>query len=327
MKLPSVYINHEPLLAYISSGLRKHLNPEENYMITLKDLIGRFGKGANRLINFLSGAGITCPGEKASAGEFLDFLQKVVISGGRIGYPKGGTKQIITKLSRKLESSGRIMRRAKVDEIVVKGNTARGVRVGKRIIRSKAVVCAFPLQFLFGIIDEELFHPEFRKVKNLEPSAGISIDFGLRKKVSDIDGVILTFDPLTMGMFTSNIDPGVAPKNKQLGTWFYQLPDVRGKREKEIKNLKALLAEIFPGIWKNVEWERVMKLPMVDGAILKPGQTRYERPDFCSTVKGLFFAGDTTRGEGCGGDIAFDSAIKCSEKILGFLSSSFPPLH
>jgi hypothetical protein len=63
-----------------------------------------------------------------------------------------------------------------------------------------------------------------------------------------------------------------------------------------------------------------MRLDMTDGAMLKPGQTRVDRMDFTYPgLEGLFFAGDTTRGEGVGGDIAFDSALKTSELVLEYL--------
>ncbi|HHO76753.1 MAG TPA: hypothetical protein ENN05_10050 [Deltaproteobacteria bacterium] len=55
----------------------------------------------------------------------------------------------------------------------------------------------------------------------------------------------------------------------------------------------------------------------MNGCVLTPAQSRPHRPEIkCPSIKGLFFAGDTVRGDGCSGDISFSSAMKVADAIL-----------
>ena len=55
---------------------------------------------------------------------------------------------------------------------------------------------------------------------------------------------------------------------------------------------------------------------MINGVLLLPEQSYAHRPAVISKdIQGLYFAGDTTQGEGCSGDIAFSSAMKVAEAI------------
>ena len=64
--------------------------------------------------------------------------------------------------------------------------------------------------------------------------------------------------------------------------------------------------------------ERKIVVPVINGNILTPVQSKPHRQDVeCSTIKGLYFIGDTVHGDGCSGDISFSSAMKAADKILG----------
>jgi phytoene dehydrogenase-like protein len=129
-----------------------------------------------------------------------------------------------------------------------------------------------------------------------------------------------------MGCFTSNIEPNVAPRNRLLGAWFYpvdyKLIKTKTVIDKKITELKKILSQMFPNIWSYLDWERTMVLDIVDGAMPKVGQTTKDRIDIRTQIPNLFLAGDTTAGDGWGGDIAFDSAVKCASAITGYLKTS-----
>jgi hypothetical protein len=77
-----------------------------------------------------------------------------------------------------------------------------------------------------------------------------------------------------------------------------------------ITNLSPLLPNLIR--------ERKLVIPVMNGNVLTPGQSYPHRPDVaCDTVQGLFFVGDTVRGEGCSADISFSSAMKAADIILG----------
>jgi phytoene dehydrogenase-like protein len=84
--------------------------------------------------------------------------------------------------------------------------------------------------------------------------------------------------------------------------------------------LRAHVFQMFPRIRGNIEWDRMMRLPVVDGAMPAFWQPWPDRPaPGDSDVPGLFFAGDTVGVPGQGGDIAFRSAIECAKAALSYL--------
>ncbi len=301
--------------------------PEKLFPKSVDELVSRSTPEETlMLMRVLSGIGIIAPDLKnSSAGEFGAYLKAALKAKVKVAYPRHGTKQIIDTLKGVIESKGEVRTDSHVTEITVKNGRVDAVKADGQTFSAPAVICAIPSQQvpdLFG--GKDLPHRFVKYAQGLIPTAGISLDFGLSRKISERDGLLVTSDPVTMGQFTSNIDPSAAPAGKQLGTWYYPLPagwiknDERMQRE--AGRLKSMLAEMFPGIWEAAEWERLLFLPMVDGFLPKPGQTRLERPDF--TVPGIsnfFLAGDTTKAEGTGGDTAFYSAIAVSDLVLNFL--------
>lgn len=84
------------------------------------------------------------------------------------------------------------------------------------------------------------------------------------------------------------------------------------------ERLKGVIAALFPDFLPAVVEERKIVVPVMNGNVLTPAQSKPHRPDIeCSTIKGLYFIGDTVRGDGCSGDISFSSAMKTVDKILG----------
>lgn len=274
----------------------------------------------------LCASGITAYDPKvASLGEFMFYLKRVIIARDKVSYPENGTKQIISRLAQKIKTNGEIRTGANVGEIIIEANIAKGVRVDGQNFEGKTIAYAAPLQNLFNIIKEELFPSDFAHyVKNMEPVCGINLDFALKKKISDQNNLVLTINPFTEGYFTSNVDPSIAPEGLTLGQWFMPLPSEliheKEKVDKETETMRGLLDKMYPGIWNNLEWERVLVIPMVDGFIPKPGQTQADRPDFVAPgIQNLFFAGDTTKAIGTGGDTALHSGVECSKMITAYL--------
>ena len=88
-----------------------------------------------------------------------------------------------------------------------------------------------------------------------------------------------------------------------------------GRRKQRLKNT---IATVFPNFLTRVIEERKIIVPVMNGNVLTPAQSKPHRPDTqCSLIQGLYFIGDTVRGDGCSGDISFSSAMKAVDKILG----------
>jgi phytoene dehydrogenase-like protein len=283
-----------------------------------------------QLIEVLSGIGIIAPDLRySSAGELAFFLKKALRSKVKVGYPEGGTRQIIEGLKEEVEENGQIMTANRVNRLMLKKGRVHQVKTETATYTAEAVVSAIPVQQvpdLFG--GKDLPIKFVKRARELIPTAGISLDIGLKERISDQSGLVATSDPVTMGQFTSNIDPDMAPEGKQLLSWYYPLPfpwvKNAEKMDREEERLRGLLQEMYPDIWEVAEWDRALRLPMVDGFLPRPGQTREDRPDFTlSTIENFFLCGDTTRAEGTGGDTAFNSALHVARLVDKYLEEVF----
>jgi phytoene dehydrogenase-like protein len=277
------------------------------------------------LFKLLSGIGLVAPDiSTTSTGEFTKFLKKALKAKETVAYPRGGTSQIIEVLSERIEKKGSIVLNSRVKALEFDAGKFTGARVKEDVLEARAVVFAVPLQKLPEIAGDGIGRPLAEKCESLMPTAGISVDLCLSSKVSDIDGLIVTPDPVTMGQFTSNVDPTTAPEGKQLATWYYPLPvemmDDRDAVEAEEKRFLAILDEMFPGIMDRVEWERTLRLKMVDGFEPRAGQTAKDRPGVrVPGVENMFLAGDCVAAQGNGGDVAFASAVEAARAVMAYL--------
>jgi len=299
-------------------------SPDEWYSRTLLDFVNKFTNNEEareffRLIGFF----IIAPGiEETSAGEVMYFIQQAQKSPRAIATPVGGAKQIIDKLAAVVEKKGKVRKGCQVAQIIVEDGRVVGVKAGGETFTSNAVVYTPPIQQLFSVIAERHFPSSFVDyARNLIPTWGVSIDFGLRQSVSDLTGSITSIDLLAMGSFPSNSDRSLAPEGKQLATWFMILPyqklKEKGAAKDAFSQLRQLIAGVYPEFFDYVEWERPQVFPILDGVLLKVGQAYPDRHEVRSPyVKNLFFVGDTARAKGCSGDIAFNAALEASSLIL-----------
>lgn len=302
-------------------------NPAKKYQLSLEDMTaGSKSEETLEILRVLSGIGIIAPDPRfSSAGELAAFLRKALRAKVKVGYPKGGTASIIDGLQEELEDGGQIMTSAKATRLMLKKGLINQVKTESAVYTAQVVVGAIPVQDVPGLFGGKDLPIKFvKKARELVPTAGISMDIGLKEAVSDKNGLLVTSKPLSMGQFTSNIDPDMAPQGKQLLSWYYPLPlpwvKNSEKMEREEQRLRDLLAEMFPTIWESVDWERTLRMTMVDGFLPRPGQTREDRPDFTiPSIDNFFLCGDTTRAEGTGGDTAFNSAIHVSRLVDDYL--------
>ncbi len=260
--------------------------------------------------------------DKLSTGELKAGIQLGLKASKGACYPKGSWKLLIDKLCSYVKENGEIRTSNKVNNVIIENNKAIGVNVENKIIKSKVIIVNLPTTEIFTVIDEKLFSEDFITIcKNMEPTAGISIDYGLKRKISDFNGSILSAEPFTMSIFTSNIDPSVAPINEQLYTIFQPCPIEALKEEEKaneiIKKIENLVEKMFPGFSESIKWKRIIKFDLVDGALPTISQHRDKRPSVKShKIDNLYFTGDSFNGPGTGGEIAHASAELCIKTII-----------
>lgn len=305
---------------------KKWTDVEDVLNVSLKDWLSEQTESeeAKRIFKILSTSLIITPLDKfdASLGELVRTIKRMVESGEGAAYPVGGWKTIIDKLVKGVENNGGEIRTStKVDEVIVKEGLASGVKVNGDIIDADKIVLGIRHQLIDSLVDPEHLSDDYLEgCKSLKSNAGISLDMGTSKVVTDLDGLILSSEVPLIGIVTSNIDSSVAPEGKQLMTFLFihspgELKD-KGFVKEKIEEYRGMIYDMIPGLEGNVEWERVLRMNCVDGAVLTPDQNYMERPAIETPIDNLYFASDTCGVPGGGGDISFASARECVQKIL-----------
>jgi len=299
-------------------------NPDLWYGATLMDWYReRFrNPEVGRFLSFL-GLTVMLPyPDRVSAGEVIHFLKRAAAAPVKQGEPLGGMTQTLGTLERVFTRQGGLLHRAeRVHAIEIENGATTGVRTDRARYRAARVVTAFPLFRLFDLVSDEHFAPDFvRYVRQIRPSRGVSIDFVFDESSAPPPGSMLGVDLPLWVKLRSNNAPGMAPDGQCVSTWGLLLPPDAEATAREADRaeatIKRIMGEVFPGLPGKVRTERRLLIPVVNGNMLTPAQSYPNRPDIVSRdVRGLFFIGDTTRGEGCSGDIAFSSALKLAEHL------------
>jgi phytoene dehydrogenase-like protein len=301
----------------------KKANPHEWYDRTLHEFYRTWfdNREVERFLPFF-GMTVMCPDiTKVSAGEVIEFLQRVLSAGIGVGEPVGGSGQLFRKLRKHINKRGEIRLGEKVTSVIVDNGNVKGVLTKNGSYDAKRVVFAARLPLLLELLDRNLLSKSLISyIQNLENSSGLSIDFITQGPACDINGSILGVDIPIWAKFQSNSDPSCTPKDKYLSTWGIMLPwkfdGDPAVVEKTEKRMKDTISAILPGFLPNVEKERKIVANIMNGNVLTPRQSKPKRPwVVCNTIKGLYFVGDTVKGDGCSGDISFSSAIKVAEII------------
>jgi len=103
------------------------------------------------------GMTIMCPDpHKVSAGEVIDFLQRVLTADVGVGEPLGGSLQIFTALKKYITQNGQIHLDEKAEKIFVENGRATGVKTGKATYRAARIIFAARLPLILELIDHSL---------------------------------------------------------------------------------------------------------------------------------------------------------------------------
>ena len=309
------------MLLSLRSG-RYPVNPDENLdELFIREKI-RNGSGVARYFRLLGASLMVSPvPERISSGAMLDCIADILKLGVSASYPEEGWQRILEILKSKVLQNGDLHTNTKVQEVVAVNGAVQGVKAGGTEFSAPRVVLALPPDGAASLIGQlENSDRAFSgSIASIVPTAGVSIDYALKKKVSDTSGLWFLPEPLSFGLFTSNLSPVLAPDGCQLYTHFCPLDGRHSISEDEsrriLKGVEESLFKLFPGMENAVQFRRVMKLNLVDGTVVSPDQTQEKRPCLkVAGVDGLFIVGDYTGAEGAGGDIGYHSVWNFAEQ-------------
>ncbi|MEW5947064.1 MAG: FAD-dependent oxidoreductase [bacterium] len=260
--------------------------------------------------------------DRASMKEIVRFLAAALKTPSPLGYPDGGWKSLLNPLEEYIKSSENVtlLTGRKVTEIKLSGSAVKGVVAGGTFYPARIVVAALPVWETLKLLPDKTLPEEFvRTARGMRPTAGVSIDLALRRKISSEKRVIAALEPPSLAWFVSNVSPSIAPEGRQLLTLFSPLMAEELSSNAAVgeafDRLEGFYFHNFPQLQKNILWKRRMKL-IVTGAELNTECSLKKRPGIEATgVKGLCLAGDTVGVPGAGGEIAARSAIECFTAI------------
>jgi len=304
----------------------KRGNPEDLLDTPVSVWLDRMGLqgGVRRYLTLVTASMQVCPfTDRASAGEMLLNFQSVLKKGKSVMYPARGWGHIYDALAGAIRANGEIRTGAAVASVEVREGRATGVRVGDERIEARNVLLNLPSQELFSVLDPSCTEASFADLcRGQRPTAGVVLDYGLERRICEDRGLWYIYEPMSFGLFTSNLCPETAPPGKQLLTWFYptSLEDMKSpkKAAARVEEMEAALFRLFPDLAPALLWRRAQKLRMVDGVEVNVGQHRRKRPGYTVPgVKNLYLVGDSLCGPGAGGDVGHESVLGCYREITG----------
>jgi phytoene dehydrogenase-like protein len=332
--------------------LRKTNSDETNKLdsISVKDFFGKFTQYVQfqQLLRAINGM-ITITPELGSAGEFVRSFSKLFSSKRPITYPAHNGIQSLSEIMGKVSEDygGQIITSATVKEILVKDDQVIGVKAeipdenGKILVKElkcQSIIVTIPLQFLFEIIDPSFFSEQFvstiNSLKDMQSCAqGIGVSFN-EALLKDFPwnphcwGAII-FQPGKRPRYLS-VPSALINELTPLGQqyMFYGVvatPDELKDKQSTKARIKELITELnqlFPRLKEMKGWHFSGSSEMVLGTAKRVGMTgKFKPANICPDLEGLFFAGDTAEGNGPGLECTYDSAFKCSKKVLEWFQS------
>lgn len=318
--------------------------------ISVKDFFGRISNYMQfqQLLTAINGM-ITITPELGSAGEFVRSFSRLFASKRPITYPKfGGIQTLSEKMSEILqEKGGMALLWTKVTEVVVEEGRVTGVRAegvdeqGNKIqheMKSESVIVTIPLQNLFEIIPKTNFAETFvEKIKSLEDKQSCAQGIGMafnEELLKDFPwnprcwGAIVfqpNRRPRYLSVPTALIEDLAPPGKHYMFYGIVATPEEVKDKKRTKARIKELIGEInklFPRLNEFKEWYFSGSSEMVLGTAKRVGMTGEFKPrNISQDVEGLFFAGDTAEGLGPGLECTYDSALKCSKKVLEWFES------
>jgi phytoene dehydrogenase-like protein len=224
-------------------------------------------------------------------------------------YPRGGVEAIVKSAEHSLPDTLVDVRlNEPVTGIDVKEGRAVGVSTEEESYDARTIVYSGYAKDLPNLIENGLPAEYTAKLKKIKQVKALSVWLGLKSKMKELDyrGSEIWFEEGKpyWAMPTSNFDPQLAPKGKQLAGFAFVIDDdIKKEREMALDTIYTAL----PNIEKKVEMEHFQvaipekATPTIDGFIPSPK----------SPIEGLYLVGTDTNSNSMGITRASYSVLDC----------------
>lgn len=293
---------------------------------TLKfiDAVCHFLTGRNAketpIWRILRGSGYIEETKLASREHFSRFIKLARHDGSHNQcYPRGGVEAIVKSAEYSLpENMVDIRLEESVTNIHVEDGHAKGVETSEDSYDSDTVVYSGYVKDLPEVIDSALPSDYVKDLKRMKQTKALAIWLGLSSKAKEFNyhGSEIWFEEGKpyWAMPTSNFDPHLAPKDKQLIGFAFVIGD---EVKKEKKKALDTIYTALPNIERHVEMEHFQvavpekATPTIDSYIPSPK----------SPIDGLYLVGTDTNSNSMGITRASYSVLDClkfmkEDKIL-----------
>jgi phytoene dehydrogenase-like protein len=280
------------------------------------------GPGLRQFFRLMCTSTLVCPElERASAGEMIACIKRVLATGTSVTYPAGGWNHVLATLTSVIEKQGAVKTGTPVARVLVKDGRAAGVELESGdTIQAERVVLDVPADRLFRLLDEAAVPGDFAaRCRKLRPASAIAMDYALDRQITFDSGLWYLWEPVAYGMCVSNLCPGLVPPGKQLLSFVMPVAaDDLGRAAELEMRLDAAVKGVFRGLEEAVQWRRARHLERFEGAEIGVDQHRGQRPkNRIPGVDNLYLLGDWSSAPGAAGDVVHESALRCYRAMNG----------
>lgn len=233
-------------------------------------------------------------------------------------YPIGG----LIKVPEMMMEAGdlRVKTRTEVKRIEIVNREVLGVETADgNFHETKLVVYDGLVNRLPDLLPRNALRKSEREhYRSLREYHAVTVWCGFKETVAHWHGeshvhVNMDLDPPQWGLFTTDFDPSLAPKGRQLlgvSTIYLEEKD----RKDQINKIEDAIELMVPNYEKKLDMKHIQLL-LAEKALQTAGNSIWQLPKQKTSIRGLYITGTDTAGWGNGGTLCADSAMSCLRYI------------
>lgn len=317
-------------MAKVYAWISDMYNPKVDYPaeMTARQYIERYFPGNEAYVNYVQTIITYCFASQTvdtfSAVEtkraIVDALEQMADWGTAVG----GTAAIVDGLERViLQHQGQIVKRTRVEKIVIENGRAVGVKLHSgQVIRAQVVIHNGGLNRLVRLAGEENLPSEYvQRLREAVPANVAALVLGLKENLLGEEHSLLHSMgwERTLNCYAPTFfDPRLAPEGRHLLDVFWVMESPYDLSH-ELALVRAQLRQIFPNYQEVVEMEVPMFFQGSWTAEMahRMGQSGDQRLDPVSPISNLYLVGYDCIGYGMAGDIIPHGVERTLYTILG----------